>query len=222
MARSSPAQAPRRRRASRRPRACLATSRCGARSPMLRARGTARPEPATTTEIAAAVGSAARDDGAAARDARRRRPRRPAAGRPRLDPRLRGDAARPRRRPLRRPHPARAGAARGADRAAPASPRCSRSRGCRWTSRSSARSTRRTSCARRTGSARRFGLHASVSGKLAYARLPDDLLERLLDDQRFERYTEHTIVDRDALPRRDRRASAARVTPARSTSSSSG
>lgn len=42
---------------------------------------------------------------------------------------------------------------------------------------------------------RRFGLHASVSGKLAYARLAPELREALLADQRFERYTEHTIVD---------------------------
>jgi DNA-binding IclR family transcriptional regulator len=44
---------------------------------------------------------------------------------------------------------------------------------------------------------RRFELHASVSGKLAYARLPPDVFDALLADQRFERYTEHTIVDRE-------------------------
>jgi DNA-binding IclR family transcriptional regulator len=44
---------------------------------------------------------------------------------------------------------------------------------------------------------RRFELHASVSGKLAYARLPPDVLEALLAEQRFERYTEYTIVDRE-------------------------
>jgi IclR family acetate operon transcriptional repressor len=43
---------------------------------------------------------------------------------------------------------------------------------------------------------RRFGLHASVSGKLAYARLADDLLDALLAEHRFERYTERTTVDR--------------------------
>ena len=43
---------------------------------------------------------------------------------------------------------------------------------------------------------RRFGLHASVSGKLAYARLADENLDTLLGEQRFERHTEHTIVDR--------------------------
>ena len=42
---------------------------------------------------------------------------------------------------------------------------------------------------------RRFGLHASVSGKLAYARLPDDLRASLMTDHRFERYTDKTIVD---------------------------
>lgn len=44
---------------------------------------------------------------------------------------------------------------------------------------------------------RRFELHASVSGKLAYARLPPEVLDTLLADQRFERYTEYTIVDRE-------------------------
>ena len=44
---------------------------------------------------------------------------------------------------------------------------------------------------------RRFELHASVSGKLAYARLSPEVRDALLADQRFERYTEHTIVDRD-------------------------
>jgi DNA-binding IclR family transcriptional regulator len=38
-------------------------------------------------------------------------------------------------------------------------------------------------------------LHASVSGKLAYARLPDDLRELLIKDQQFERYTDKTMVD---------------------------
>ena len=46
---------------------------------------------------------------------------------------------------------------------------------------------------------RRFGLHASVIGKLAYARLPDDEREALLREQRFERYTERTIVDPQRL-----------------------
>ncbi len=44
---------------------------------------------------------------------------------------------------------------------------------------------------------RRFELHASVSGKLAYARLAPDIAETLLADQHFGRYTEHTIVDRE-------------------------
>ena len=42
---------------------------------------------------------------------------------------------------------------------------------------------------------RRFGLHASVSGKLAYARLAPALRDALLDEERFERHTERTIVD---------------------------
>ena len=46
---------------------------------------------------------------------------------------------------------------------------------------------------------RRFGLHASVSGKLAYARLTDDVREALLREQRFDRYTERTIVDPQRL-----------------------
>jgi DNA-binding IclR family transcriptional regulator len=41
---------------------------------------------------------------------------------------------------------------------------------------------------------RRFGLHASVSGKLAYARLPAEQRNELLEEQSFERYTPHTIV----------------------------
>jgi DNA-binding IclR family transcriptional regulator len=41
---------------------------------------------------------------------------------------------------------------------------------------------------------RRFGLHASVSGKLAYARLPAEQRDELLEEQTFERYTPHTIV----------------------------
>jgi DNA-binding IclR family transcriptional regulator len=41
---------------------------------------------------------------------------------------------------------------------------------------------------------RRFGLHASVSGKLAFARLPADQREGLLGEHRFERYTPRTIV----------------------------
>jgi DNA-binding IclR family transcriptional regulator len=43
---------------------------------------------------------------------------------------------------------------------------------------------------------RRFGLHASVSGKLAYARLEAGVRDALLREQPFDRYTEHTIVDR--------------------------
>jgi DNA-binding IclR family transcriptional regulator len=41
---------------------------------------------------------------------------------------------------------------------------------------------------------RRFGLHASASGKLAYARLPAEQRDQLLEEQSFERYTPHTIV----------------------------
>jgi IclR family acetate operon transcriptional repressor len=41
---------------------------------------------------------------------------------------------------------------------------------------------------------RRFGLHASASGKLAYARLPATQCAELLAEQLFEPYTAHTIV----------------------------
>jgi DNA-binding IclR family transcriptional regulator len=43
---------------------------------------------------------------------------------------------------------------------------------------------------------RTFGLHASVSGKLAFARLPEPVLTDLLRTYRFERYTPNTITDR--------------------------
>ena len=46
---------------------------------------------------------------------------------------------------------------------------------------------------------RRFGLHASVSGKLAYARLPEQLRDSLLEAQSFERYTDKTITTAEGL-----------------------
>jgi DNA-binding IclR family transcriptional regulator len=48
---------------------------------------------------------------------------------------------------------------------------------------------------------RSFGLHASVSGKLAYARLTGDLRDDLLRECGFERYTPTTITRRDAFER---------------------
>jgi len=42
---------------------------------------------------------------------------------------------------------------------------------------------------------RHFSLHASVSGKLAYARLPRDVCDALIEEQRFEPHTPRTIVD---------------------------
>jgi IclR family transcriptional regulator, acetate operon repressor len=42
---------------------------------------------------------------------------------------------------------------------------------------------------------RKFGLHASVSGKLAFARVPDAVLDELLRDYPLERYTERTITN---------------------------
>jgi DNA-binding IclR family transcriptional regulator len=46
---------------------------------------------------------------------------------------------------------------------------------------------------------RKFGLHASVSGKLAYARLSEELRDSFLDGQSFERYTDKTITTVEAF-----------------------
>jgi DNA-binding IclR family transcriptional regulator len=42
---------------------------------------------------------------------------------------------------------------------------------------------------------RKFGLHASVSGKLAFARLSEPALTEVLDDHPLESYTSRTITD---------------------------
>ena len=46
---------------------------------------------------------------------------------------------------------------------------------------------------------RSFGLHASAGGKLVYAALRDDELDKLLEDARLERYTDRTLTSAEDL-----------------------